>query len=261
MKMGDLYLKHVRGSRYAFNYGKLFYKYPGGAKNYAISDCSGLYDDLCDVKETQSGRLIVNEEKEIIVYRKHDEEDIWMPYYIGQLEDEVKFEGVDNNPEMLRPGLLWTGFSSHHGAKFHLNMNDHVYFQETYYEEGAQTTKKYFVKNVDKDLIERLYFLKQGSGSFHINEYGHIWAPVDREVINECYNTEIINVSDIEAQFKQLSDIQKRTIQKYCKPIYNKFTKRHESWYPIYIGNYPKKLEITREDRPHTIIDPDNIFF
>jgi len=260
MKKGDLYLKHVRGSRYAFNYGKLFYKYPNGGKNYAIGDFSDLFEDLCTVKQSQNGRVIINENQEIVVYRKLDNDQVWMPYYIGRLENEIKFEGIDNNPNNIKPGLLWTGFASHHGAKFQLNLNDRVYFKEIYYEEGAQTIKKYFVKNVDVNLIESLYYFKQGSGSFHINEYGHIWAPVDREVINNCYNTDIIKVSEIETQFKKMTNIQKRTIQKYSEQRYSKLTKKDESWYPIYIGKYPLELEITREERPHTIVNPDYIF-
>lgn len=257
MKIGDLYLKHVRGSKYAFNYGKLFYKYPGGAKNHVIGDWSQLFEDICNVKQTQSGRVTINEEKEIVIYRK-EANGSWRPYYAGQLNNEMTFEGIDNNPHNLRPGLLWTGFASHHGSKFNLQSNGHIYFKETYYDEDALTTKKYRVKNVDKDLIDRLFFLKGASGSFRINEYGHVLAPVELEVINN-YNTDIINISDIKSQFKELTKYQKNTLRKYSAPVYNKFTKKETSWYPIYIGKYPELMELSRKDRPHTIIiNPDD---
>lgn len=258
MKMGDLYLKHVRGSRYVFNYGKLFYKYPGGAKNYVLGDWSQIFADLCNVKQTQNGRVIINEEKEIVIYRKEDNGS-WRPYYVDQLKNEMKFEGIENNPYELRPGLLWTGFASHHGSKFNLQSNGYIHFKETYFEEGAQTTKKYRVKHVDEDLIDRLFFLKGNPGSFRINEYGHVWAPVELEVINN-YNTDIINISDIKSQFKKLTKFQKNTLSKYSAPVFNKFTKKETSWYPIYIGKYPDLMELSRKDRPHTIINPDDIF-
>jgi hypothetical protein len=261
MKKGEVYSKHVRGSRYAFNCGKLFYKYPGGGKNYAIGSWSDLIQDCCDITQKFGGRLIINEKKEIVVYRQKDSQ-TWLPYFIGDLLNEIRFEGIDNNPQNLMPGLLWTGFASHHGATFHLDMKDHVYFQETYFEIGSQVKKKYFVKNVEKDMIERLFFLKQGPGSFHINEFGQVWAPVDKDVIteSEAYHSELVDVSDIQEQFSHLSDIQKHTINKYSQPCYSKFTKKTECWFPIYIGKYSKPLEIIREEKPHTIIDPD-IFF
>lgn len=251
----------MRGSRYAFRYGKLFYKYPGGGKNYAVGDWSNLIEDLCEVKQWPSGRVIINEEKEIVIYRQK-EADTWIPFYIGQLDNEFEFEGINNNPDGLKPGLLWTGFASHHGAKFHLDLKDHIYFQETYYETGAQIKKKYYVREVENDLIKRLYYFKQGPGSFHINEYGHVWAPVEKEVITECFDSDpdIITISDIQEQFKHLTTIQKRTIAKYSKLKFNSLTRRKESWFPIYIGKYSTPLKINREERPHTIIDPDIIF-
>mgnify|MGYP001061798487 CR=1 FL=1 len=261
MEKGDVYLKHVRGSRYAFNYGKLFYKYPGGAKCYASEDWEKLVEDCCDIAQKFGGRLFINEEKDMVIYRQMGG-DSWHPFYIGKLDNSIEFEGIDNDPKDLKPGLFWTGFASHHGAKFHLDMKERVYFKETYYEEGVQVSKKYFVQNIDKDLVKRLYYFKQGQGSFHINEYGHIWAPVDKDVIleSEDYHSDIIDVSDIQNQFRQLTDIQKHTIDKYGQPRYSRLTKRRESWFPIYIGKYTKPLKIKREERPHIIIDPDILF-
>jgi len=261
MDKGDIYPHHVRGSRYGFGYGKLFYKYPGGAKNYAIGDWSSLVDDCCKIKDKFNGRLIINEEKEMIVYKQKDGES-WIPYFVGKLNNRVRFQGLENDPENLSPGLLWTGFASHHGAKFHLDMKDRIFFRETSYERGAQVTRKYYVQNIDRDLIERLYDFKQGQGSFHINEFGHVWAAVDKEVIQESefYHSDTIDVKDIQDQFKQMSDVQKHTINKYSQPRYSRLTRRRDSWYPIYIGKYTKPLKILREENPHIIIDPDVIF-
>ncbi len=250
----------MRGSRYAFNNGTLFYKYPGGAKNHARGDCSDLIEDLCEVKEWPGGRVIINEEKEIVVYRQQDENS-WIPFYVGQLENELEFEGVDNNPTDLVPGLLWTGFASHHGARYHLNQKRQIYFRETYWRDDVQVTEKHFVRNVDQDLVDRVMMIKGGLGSFRINEYGHIWAPVFKETITRYYDTDILNVSHIHEQFRLMEDVQKRTIQKYSEPKYNPRSRRKESWFPIYVGNYPEPLNIKREERPHTIINPDSVFF
>ena len=113
MQKGDQYPKHVRGSRYITVNGDLYYKYIGGAKVRA-ADIPNIIKDLCEIKQIP-GRVIINEDKEIIVYKTQDNNS-WTPFYIGQLEGNIEFKGVNNNPGDLRPGLMWTGFASHHGS-------------------------------------------------------------------------------------------------------------------------------------------------
>lgn len=256
MKKDDVYTKHVRGSRYGFSFGKLFYKYPGGGKSYAIGDWDKIVDDCCEIRGNTSGRLIINEEKEIITY-KQEEEYKWVPYYVGKLDNKMRFEDIENNPENLRPGLLWTGFASHHGAKFNFTRKGNMYFKETTFDEDGQTTKKFKITDIDEEILERLKYFKIEPGAFHINEYGHIWAPVPKTLISEFYNTDIIHIDDIHKQFKQLTSAQKITISKYSEPRYNRNSHRQEMWYPIYIGKYTKPLKINREDAPHIISSED----
>lgn len=255
MKKGDIYKKHVRGSRYGFSVGKLFYKYPGGGKSYAIGNWNDLVDDCCDVRGNTSGRLIINEKKEIVTYVQ-EKEFKWVPYYVGKFSNEMRFEDIENNPKKLRPGLLWTGFASRHGSKFHFTRKGNMFFKETVLNEDMQSTNKYKILDVDDEILERLNYFKIEPGSFHVNEYGHIWAPVPKSIMNEFYNTDIIHIDDIHEQFKQLTSAQKLTISRYCEPRYNRSRRKQEMWYPIYIGKYSKPLEINRDDDPH-IIDGD----
>ena len=68
MEKGEVYKKHVRGSKYVYGYGNIFYRYPGGGKSFAIGNWDDLIDDCIDVRGDTSGRIIINEDKEIITY-------------------------------------------------------------------------------------------------------------------------------------------------------------------------------------------------
>ncbi|MCD6236364.1 MAG: hypothetical protein J7K13_00215 [Thermoplasmata archaeon] len=257
MKKGELYVKHVRGSKYAFGYGKIFYKYPNGAKNYAVNDMSRIVDEIVEVRDEYSGRIIINEQKEIVTYRKtcHNQ---WMPYYVGTLSKEPKFEGIENNPRNLRPGLLWTGFASHHGSEYIFTITGKIYFKETFSDkDGSITTKKYLVRDVDEDLIERLKYFKIDSGRFHINEFGHVWAPVPEIVIKKFYRSNIIHVDDIHEQFRNMTPEQKNTIKIYSN---SRYSNSEERWFPVYIGKYTEPLIINRQDRPHIINREEDIY-
>jgi hypothetical protein len=245
LKKGEVYNKHVRGSRYGFSNNKLFYKYPGGGKNYVIGSWEGLVDDLIDVRGEYGGRIIINENKEIVTY-KQMEINKWIPYYIGKIECEMRFEGIENNPKDLKPGLLWTGFASHHGSQFSYKNDGRVFFRETTLEDEVTVTRKYPVLDLDDELIERLKYFK------------NVWAPVPQSVVKECYNDpEVIHIDDIHKQFSNLTSEQKNTIRKYSQDF--RYNRTGEMWYPIYIGKYDKPITIKRPDGPHIINSEDDI--
>ncbi len=259
MNIGDDYYKHVRGSRYGFNNGKLFYKYPQThEKLFVEGDRPDLFNDLCDAKDHISGRFRINEEREITVYRKEGA-DTWIPKYAGKATKDLGFEGIENNPKNLKPGLLWTGFASHHGSKYHITNRGKVYFKETYFDEnGISTTKKYPVTDCPDDFKDRLLLFKQSAGSFRINEYDHVWAPVEQRVLKACAEeTEFISLDEIQEQFMSMTRPQNNTIRKYSKGRYNPRTRQNECWMPVYIGKYSRKLTTKREHRQHIVIGHD----
>jgi len=251
MNIGDVYTKHVRGSRYAFNHGKLFYKYPGNRKCYVEGDWSELFRRLTEIKNYSSGRFIINENKEIVVYQKQGSNE-WWPYYVGKLEEKMKFDGIENDPKDLKPGYLWTGFASKHGSKYHINKRNQIFFKEFTREKGAEVQKKYFVKNADQELIDRIVQLKQQDwGSIHINEYNHVWSAVNKEVILNAYDEQ--HYKDMNEHFRSMTWEQKNTINKYSKEWDNRFSNKKERWFPIYLGQLNGNLMIDREDEPHII--------
>jgi hypothetical protein len=257
MQKGEVYIKHVRGSRYGFSNNKLFYKYPGGGKNYVIGNWDSLIDDLIGVRGEYGGRIVINENKEVVMYKKTDIFE-WIPFYIGKIDCEMRFEGIENNPRDLRPGLLWTGFASHHGSQFSYKINGRVFFRETTLEDGVTVTRQYPVLDIDDELIERLKYFKIQPGRFYVNEYRHVWAPVPLNVIKQCYNDpEIIHIDDIHKQFSNLTSEQKNTIRKYSQDF--RYNRTGEMWYPVYIGKYGNPINIKRPDGPHRITSEEDM--
>jgi len=248
MKKGDIYTKHVRGSRYAFNTECVFYKYPNRQKCYCQNFNDGLLEDLMEVKGKRSGRLIINEIGEIVVYKKRGNQQEWEPRYVGKLEDEMAFEDIYPNPGNLNPGLLWTGFCSHHGGEYSINKNKKPFFSEKTKGKYSEEKKRYFIKNLDEEVLKRIIHIKStGTGRFRVNEYGHVWAPVKKENLEYQMNDEDFKEA-FTKQFKNFPSKLKRTIKIYQKSI---------DHYPIYMGKVDEELEIEREEKPHIIYDED----
>lgn len=257
MKIGDVYVKHVRGSRYAFNGEGIFYKYPGRNQAMCTNVDADLLNRLRQVRKAWSGRFIVNERGEVVVYC--EEKKRWTPYYCGMLGDELMFDGLNNNPADLKSGLLWTGLASHHGSKMTVDAKGHVWFKESLIEGGCKTLNKYPVRGLDEDVIDTILSLKQDQGSFHVNEHGHIWAPVSSIAIADDYDGKIIDKEALNLQLKEMTDVQKRTVKSYGE----RTTQRrvlNESWFPIYVGQCTEPLVIARPDKPHIIISEDELF-
>jgi len=248
MKKGDIYTKHVRGSRYAFNREGVFYKYPNGQKSYCTNLDSKLLDDIIEVKERGSGRIIINELGEIVVYREREGERIWEPRYVGKINNEMEFEDIFVNPNNLTPGLLWTGFCSHHGGRFSIDSKKRPFFAEKIQNNHSQDNKRYYIQNLDTEILKRITLIKStGSGRFRVNEYGHVWSPVKNENIEYQMKRDDFKEAFM-SQFDMFPSKLKRTIKIYQKINYT----------PIYMGKIDGELEIKREERPHLIRDEDD---
>jgi len=258
MKKGDIYTKHVRGSRYGFGFGKIFYKYPGGKKIYAIGNWDDLIEDCIDVRGNTSGRIIINEEKEIVTYVRQEDKS-YLPFYVGKLKREMRFEEIELNPTNLRPGLFWTGFVSKHGSRYNYTQRGNFYFRETTVDEYGMNTRKWRINGIPEDFLKRLQFFKIDPGSFRVNEYNHVFAPVPKIILQNFYNDDIIHIDDIHKQFREdLTSAQKFTIQKNSEQFINKRTGKKEMWYPIYIGKYNDVFDVNRPNQPHRISNEDD---
>jgi len=242
METGDLYTKHVRGSRYAFNHDGFLYKYPNNQKSYCKNFPESVLDDLIRVKGG-SGRAIINEIGEIVVYKKREKENVWEPRYVDTLDRELEFEYIKINPKNLKPGLMWTGFCSHHGGAFSIDSNGRPFFSEKIKNKYSENKKRYYIKDFNKKILKRIIHIKMtGSGRFRVNEYGHIWAPVKNEnlkfqIQNEDFKEAFTN------QFGKFPSKLKRIIKAYQEYDHT----------PIYMGKIEGELEIVREEKPHII--------
>lgn len=249
MQKGDIYTKYVRGSRYAFNREGIFYKYPNGQKSYCQNVDDSLLQDMIDAKGRGSGRLIINEIGEMVVYRKREEEEAWEPRYVGKLEEEMEFDGMKINPKDLNPGLLWSGFCSHHGGRFSIDRNKKPFFEETTIREHSEDSKRYFIKDFDEEILKRIIFIKStGNGRFRVNEYGHVWSPIKRENLEYQMKNDDFKEA-FNNQFSNFSSKIKRTIKQY---------ERNINHYPIYMGKVNEELKIEREEKPHIIYDRED---
>jgi hypothetical protein len=242
MNKGEIYKKHIRGSRYIFSNNQLAYSFPNSQKIFSSTDCSDLFQDFIDIRGEISGRVIINERRDIVTYKK-EAGSKYVPYYVGRLTKELHFKGIDNNPKNLKPGLVWTGFANHHGSKFIFKKKGTIIFKEPFKE------KEYAVIHVEKEFIERLKFYKIDSGKIYINENKQVWAPVQRININQFYIDTIINKNEINNQLPLMSKEQKFSLDQYAKYTNN----GNDIWLPIYIGKYDELLEIDRKDSPYII--------
>lgn len=257
MKPGDIYPHHIRGSIYCFKIDQIYHKDSNRNKFYAQGDIDEIIKSLKDVRGDVSGRFRINEEQEITTYKK--EENRWIPYYVGKFTNDFSFDDYNNNPNFLEPGQLWTGFINKHGSKFHLDLKARVYFRESISTSDFSEKRNYFVKNIDDDFLDLLLSYKKDAGSFRINEYGHVSAPITQTVLDELYDEGLTERAKIQEGWEKLSKKQKLCIQRYSEPSYNKYTKKDEKWYPIYIGKYTNKLEIGRKEEPKILFaDPDD---
>jgi len=253
MECGTLYLKHVRGSYYAFSFNKIHYKLSNGHKIYSQTDQKELIEILKSIRKGNSGRFYVNENKEIVTYCKTGFNE-WKPYYVGALERPFVFEEVDNDPKDLQKGMLWPGFNRHHGSKYVVK-RDGLYFFETVkikkYKRSSyfiETTQKFPVENFDEELRVEILQIKGEEGSIRITENGHIWTAVTYKNLQRLFQREIVTEEIIREQIRSFTTLQKFLIDEFTRP-----DKYNRTWYPIYIGKYDLELEVQREDEPHII--------
>ena len=245
MKKGDIYQKHMRGSRFNFDFENIYYKFPNGNKSYVENNVNELLSDLIDVKE-QPGRFRINEAGDITVYCQNC--DAYIPKYVGSLSEELVFDGIDNNPKKLKPGNFWTGFVVKHGSGYYIDRSNKLKYSEFVKDATSENVTNFTVSGMSKTFIDKILKVKGETGKLLINEYGHVWTPVK---LSRIQNGTVISDSDtLHEQFKTLSDKQKNIIRSYSEFTERKLYGKMESWYPIYVGKFTGQLNIKRKDNP-----------
>ena len=253
MEIGDVYTEHVRGSKYVFNYEGLYYKHASGQRSWWLDVNEETLHRLLDLKGG-SGRVIINEKKEMVIYKEFHEEGkkypIWKPIYAGILKDEMVFDEISIDPKGLMDGLLWPGFNSHHGSRFSINGRGKVFFKEVSFENGVKTIRQFPVRMDDETVVERIKTYKN-NGVFFVNEYGHVWAPVEyNDFKKQMDDPEFLE--HFNKQWKEMYSKSKRIIQHYMEKGYVS----NKKYIPIYAGKYEGDMKVIgRESSPRIIFD------
>jgi len=266
MKKGDIYDKHVRGSRYVYNIDGIYYKVRD-IKIPTTTDVSKIIEDIIDVRKENSGRIIINEEREIITYiRKKKNE--WLPVYVGQLNKELVFEDIEINPKNLEIGSLWAGFLRKHGSKYKFSREGRIYFLEKIQSNTKSSSITYYVQNFNNSFLKRICQLRGrmqnsynwlNAGSIWINEYGHMWTAITKDRMKYLIKKDVLKKEIIDQQWRKLSNLQKNLLNEYTKPQKDRRNKDKEiSWYPIYLGKYEHQIQIDRPREPKIIYSVDD---
>lgn len=254
MEIGDVYDKHIRGSRYVFNHDGIYYQiHANGQKLWSKNFDESMLSRLLSLKGT-GGRLYINEKREMVIFKKSSEDrnTVWIPIFAGILKEDMEFNIISINPKGLSPGLLWPGFNSHHGSKFKINYSGKLVFKETWKDKyGIKRSVEYPVKTNDKDLLEivkRVNKYKHG-GAFFLNEYGHVWAPIQLRYFDMQMKMNPEFYNKFNRQWKFMPSEIKRIIKKYMDSD-------EREYIPIYAGEYHGDINIVgREDKPHIIYE------
>jgi hypothetical protein len=251
MEIGDIYTKHVRGSRYIFNHDGIYYSHPSGQRSWWKNPNKEILSRLLKLKES-GGRVYINEKKEMVIYKEFLEEKkykVWKPVYAGIFEGEMTFDEISINPKGLSHGLLWPGFNSKHGSRFSIDNRGKVFFKEVSFKKHGVKTKTYYpVKMEDNVILNRIRTYKH-NGTFFLNEYGHVWTPVEREYFEKQKESNPDFYEKINNQWKLMYRKTKNTIDHYIR--------MHEKMYiPIYAGKYEGEMKVIgREEHPRIVYD------
>jgi len=94
--------------------------------------------------------------------------DGWIAVYVGQLEGEVGFDEINNNPDP-KPGeiAIWDGFPFNHGETWVVSVHDTLIWKRGTYR---------FESAFDHDeLIDCYNQYRKQAGRLYVNEHGHVW--------------------------------------------------------------------------------------
>lgn len=100
----------------------------------------------------------------------------YRPVYVGTYTGDLKFPGVDSNPEGLKAGMYWTGFPFEGGETWSVSdSDDQGHLRWRYKGLWLASTKPF------PGLSRRYRSLRQRGGRLYVTEHGHIWMNVRRE--------------------------------------------------------------------------------
>lgn len=103
----------------------------------------------------------------------------YIPVYVGKLSGCFDFTEISNDPPRISNGELsvWTGLPFNHGETWAVCTDDKLRWSwKDYYFESAFD---------HPELVAAYKSIRPPGGRIYINEHGHVWGNVDREVVPE----------------------------------------------------------------------------
>jgi hypothetical protein len=180
----------------------------------------------------------------------------WIPVYVGKLDGDIGFVGLENDPS--DPSIVWEGLCFSHGERWSLS-----------YEEGIEWRYKDFhFKSVNdhEELVSALRKARPKGGRFRVNEHGHIWVEVPRdsprrggkfekgikewfEKARDSNQERLLNVIHLRLEATGGGDPDEGTL-----PIYAGHVSNYDAGNPPvpYINDRKYYKEVTREEKDST---------
>jgi len=220
LEKNDIWPKPYIGSRYNFKTDGIYYRIPEvGIKIKAKKWNQDLLKDLFDVNpEPNGGSFKVNENGEVITKVKTGNG--WIPYYVGQYDIDIKFNGIELNPgPELKPGDLWPGLYYLHGSMYSFSFyKDEIFCKRN-------NKQRYYSISNNMDLIQKLRKYRPDGGRFYINEHKKVW-------VNSKH---LPNEHSIESQVRNFSSMQKYLLDQRIEAT---------GCFPVFVCNYTKPIKL-----------------
>jgi len=176
----------------------------------------------------RKGSFRVTPHKEVITKTKNTNGN-WEAFYLGKLEGEWNFRGVDLNPDLEKLDV-WDGLSFNHGeywsvwvregagAKLRWSISKGVRGSSP-----KRRIKLYFESiNTFQELTDIVRNIRPKGGGIYFNEFSHIWMNLPGTQVSSQYEhkikSKIENWEKDEARNKNI--VQKRLRETNCWPIY-----------------------------------------
>jgi hypothetical protein len=108
----------------------------------------------------------------------------WIPVYLGQVDGQVSFAGVEVDPTPHSAGIqVWPGLTANHGEQWTVTAKGRLAWSWRDY--------RFFSRFDHSELIDRYRMYRPEGGRLYINEHGHVWGNVPRGSVPEAQETEV----------------------------------------------------------------------
>jgi hypothetical protein len=182
------------------------------------------------------GSLVVTAHGDLITKIPTDDGQ-WKPLYLGEYQDDFKFDQVDNNPSGLQMGEHWTGFPFHHGERWTISPRD----------ERGELMWKYVSHwfpstELFPDLALLYRRIRFTGGRLYFTEHGHVWMNIRDDELSDFYLDDFRSLQS--EQLDRLSETHRDVVLKLIAARLANLQVR-----PIYLGHVDK---LCRGEAPWT---------